>query len=61
MDPKPESEVRAKAVSGQLTIEPITKWVEIRLSNGAVIGYVDRNLGDFSNARPSTADKSGQK
>jgi len=61
MDPKPTSEVKPKGIAGQLSIEPITKWVEIRLSNGAVIGYVDRNLGDFSNARPSTADKSGQK
>jgi hypothetical protein len=44
----PTSETRANTGTSQLPSTEPKFWVEIRLKNGEVIGYVQSDLGDFS-------------
>jgi hypothetical protein len=44
----PTSETRANPGASQLAFAEPKFWVEIRLSNGECIGYVQSDLGDFS-------------
>jgi hypothetical protein len=46
--PKPSTESRPNPGASQLAFAEPKFWVEIRLSNGECIGYVQSDLGDFS-------------
>jgi len=58
--PNPALETRANAGVSQLPITLGSNWVEIRLTSGEVIGYVQSDLGDFTETLPTNGQNSPQ-
>jgi hypothetical protein len=58
--PNPALETRANQRASQLPSTSDPFWVEIRLTSGECIGYVQSDLGDFTETLPTNGQNAPQ-